>query len=302
MSLSRELTEADRIVRSQVVLASLDNSTDKVASEKVWSGNGFFGELRADFSIHKKDFPENALIYINQAYMSVKDGAPVVYCDYMVLGQLVVLKDSPEDFDLSNGRYTKMYSPSYDHQSGTFLGVKENIAYIMIRNEEQEVLFTYRYDAEHASILYCYSRQCMPNVFKGTAFNTHKLQNVAEAKEGASNIFFYLPLITDRKESVNRYRDQVSLVPVTCTVDDTSKFSRQQGYKFNPAHLDLDSETDENACARETVIEFFHNAVKFSNSNLTQNVYALINLHCSGVHLWLKARWIWKGFLPLFNF
>ena len=122
MSLSRVLTESDRNVRSQVVLASLDNSTDKVASEKVWSGNGFFGELRENFTIHKKDFPEKALIYINQAYMSVKDGAPVVYCDYVVLGQLVVLKNLPEDFDLSNRRYTKMYSPSYDRQSRKFFG------------------------------------------------------------------------------------------------------------------------------------------------------------------------------------
>ena len=64
MSLSRELTEVDRSVRSHVVLASLDNNGDKVSSEKVWSGNGFFGELGADFSIRKKDFPENALIYI----------------------------------------------------------------------------------------------------------------------------------------------------------------------------------------------------------------------------------------------
>ena len=275
MSLSRELTEADRSVRSQVVLASLDNNGDKVASEKVWSGNGFFGELGADFSIHKKDFPENALIYIIQAYLSVKDGEPIVYCDYVMIGQLVGLKNSPEDLAESDRRHTKMYSPSYDHQSGKFFGVKTKIAYIMICNEEQEVFFTYGYDAEHASILYCYSRQCMSNVFRGTAFNTHKLHNVAEAKEGFSNIFFYLPSITDRKESVNRYRDQVSLVAVTCTDDDISKFS-PQGYKFNPAHLDLDSETDENTCAREPVIEFFHNAVKFSNSNLTQNVYALI--------------------------
>ena len=213
-----------------------------------------------------------------------------------MIGQLVGLKNSPEDLDESDRRHTKMYSPLYDHQSGKFLGVKENIAYITIRNEEQEAFFTYGYDAEHASILYCYSRQCMPNVFRGTAFNTHnKLHNVAEAKEGFSNIFFNLPSITDRKESANRYRDQVSLVPVTCTDDDISKFS-PQGYKFNPAHLDLDSETDENTCARETVIEFFHNAVKFSNSNLTQNVYALIKeknidqSNCSRPHLWLKAR------------
>ena len=275
MSLSRKLTEADRSVRSQVTLASLDNNSDKVASEKVWSGNGFFGELRADFSIHKKDFPENALIYINQAYLSVKDGEPIVHCDYVVLGQLVSLKNSPEDLDESDRRYVKIFCPSYDHQSGKFLGVKENIAYIMIRNEEQETFFTYGYDAEHASILYCYSRQCMPNIFRGTAFNTHTLHNVSEVKEGMYNIFFYLPSITDCKESVNRYRDQVSLVPVTCTTDDISKFS-SQGYVFNPAHLDLDSETDDNTRARETLIEFFHNAARFSNSNLTQNVYALI--------------------------
>ena len=274
MSLSRELAEVDRSVRSQVTLATLDNSGDKVGSERVWSGNGFFEELRADFSIHKKDFPD-VLIYINQVYLSVKVGKPIVYCDYVVLGQFVSLKNSPVDLDESDRRYVKVYRPSYDHQSGKFLGVKENIVYIMVRNEEQETFFAYGYDAEHASILYCYSRECMPNVFRGTAFNTHKLQNVSEVKEGMSDIFFYLPSITDRKESVNRYRDQVSLVPVTCTANYISKFS-PQGYAFNPAHLDLDPETEDNACARETLIEFFHNAARFSNSNLTQNVYALI--------------------------
>ena len=105
MSLSRELTEADKSVRSQVVLASLNNDNDKRVSERLWSGNGFFGELRADFSIHKKDFPENALIYISQAYLSTKDGEPIVYCDYIIIGQLVALKNSPEDLDESDRRY-----------------------------------------------------------------------------------------------------------------------------------------------------------------------------------------------------
>ena len=261
MSLSRELTEADRSVRSQVVLANLDNEVDKRASEKVWLGNDFFGELRAGFSIHKKDFPENALIYINQVNLSTKDGEPIVYCDYFIIGQLVGLKNSPEDLDL-NRNYVKMYSPEYCHQSGKFLGVKELGVNIMIRNEEQESFFTYGYEAEHSSILYCYSRQCMPNVFKGTSFNTHKLHNIAEAKAGMSNIFFYLPSITDRKESVNRYRDQLSLVPVTCTTDYLSKLSPQD-YQFNSPHLDLDSETDKNSHARETIINFFSQCSQF---------------------------------------
>ena len=124
MSLSRELTEADRGVRSQVVLASLDGSSDKRASECVWKENGFFGELKADFSVHKKDFPENALVYVNQAYLSTEDGEPIVYCDFAIIGQLVPVKNSPANFDLeSNKNYVRMYAPDYDHQSGKVLGV-----------------------------------------------------------------------------------------------------------------------------------------------------------------------------------
>ena len=99
MLLSRELTEADRSVRSQVVVAILGDSSDKQASELVWEENAFFGELKAYFFIYKKDFPENALTYINQAYLSSKDGEPVVYCDYAIAGQLITLKSSPDDLD-----------------------------------------------------------------------------------------------------------------------------------------------------------------------------------------------------------
>ena len=247
-------------------------------TKRVWQENGFFGELKADFSIHKMGFPENALIYINQAYLSSKDGEPVVYCDYVIVGQLITLKSFPDDLDsaVRNGRsLVKMYAPDYYHKSGKFLGVKESLAYIMLRNEEQGTFFSCGFSAEHASILYCYSRQSMPNVFKGTAFNTHNLQNYAESRARMSDIFFYLPSITDRKEEINRYRDQVALVPVTCTSADISKFA-PEGYEFNAS--DLDRESEEEACysARQTMYEFFKNAVKFSNSNLTQNVYALI--------------------------
>ena len=278
MSLSRELTEADRSVRSQVAVANLSDSSDKRASESVWQENGFFGELKADFSIHKKDFPENALIYINQAYLSSKDGEPVVYCDYVIVGQLITLKSSPDDLDSAvrdDRSLVKMYAPDYDHKSGKFLGVNETLANKMIRNEEQETFFTYGFSAEHASILYCYSRQSMPNVFKGTAFNTRKLQNYAESKARMSDIFFYLPSISDTKEDINRYRDQIALVPVTCTSTDISKFA-PEGYEFNPSDLDKDAEEEACCSARQTIYEFFKNAVTFSNSNLIQNVYALI--------------------------
>ena len=71
MCLSRELTEADRTVKSQVIVAETDDKDLKVSSEAVWTENGYFGDINPDFSIHKNDFPENALLYTNQVYLMV---------------------------------------------------------------------------------------------------------------------------------------------------------------------------------------------------------------------------------------
>ena len=276
MSLSKEITDSEKNVRSQLVMASMEIDGEKRPCESVWSGNGLFGEVKANFTLHKRDFPENALIYINQAYLSVKDGEPIIYCDYIVVGQLLILKNPPEEIDPDNKNYIKLYLPAYNREQGKFWGVKECLAYIMLRGDEDESFFMYGYDSKKSSILYCYSKQLMPNVFKGTSFNSHHLHNVAEAKEDFSKTFFYLPSVTDRKEKINQYKDQVSLIPVTCTLEDVGAYSPSGDYSFNPADLDVGTGNKKADLARRTVIEFFHNASKFSNSNLMQNVFALI--------------------------
>ena len=70
----------------------------------------------------------------------------------------------------------------YDGATGQFLGVKEGIGYIMIRNEEEETFLSYGYSSEHWNVLYCHSKQPISNIFRGTSFNTHKLQNHLENK------------------------------------------------------------------------------------------------------------------------
>ena len=116
----------------------------------------------------------------------------------------------------------------------------------------------------------------MPNVFKGTAFNWHHLLNVAERKSALSNIFFYLPSITDRKEEINQYKDQVALVPITFTLEDFYKFSPCEDYKFNPADLDAEIGREKAILAAKTVEKWFHHAARMSNNNLLQNTFALI--------------------------
>ena len=146
MSLSKEMTDSEKKIRSQLTVASMEIDGEKWPCEKAWSGNGLFGEVKVDFTLHKRDFQENALIYINQAYISMKDSDPVIYCDYVVIGQLLILKNPPEEIDPEDKNYLRLYSPSYDREQGKFLGVKECIAYIMFRGYEDETFFTYGYD------------------------------------------------------------------------------------------------------------------------------------------------------------
>ena len=277
MSLSKEISERDHAIRSKLVVANIDGEK---SSKAIWEKDGFFGTINPDLSIHKKDFPENALVYINQAYLTVKDGEVMIYCDYVILGQLIALKNSPEDLDeaIKNDKtntLTKMFVPIYDTTTGQFFGVKETLGYIMARNELEESFLTYGYSAEDSAILFCYSKQPMPNIFRSAAFNAHKLQTYADSSTQMSDVFFYLPSITDRKESINRYKDQVSLIPVSCNIQEVSKFA-PEGYEFNPTHLDHYEEMDVCTNARMTLYNFFKNACKASNSNLIQNVHALI--------------------------
>ena len=267
MSLSREFSDSKKSVRSQYTVSSMVVDGEKHSCEKVWKNNGYFGELKMDFTLHKKDFPENSLIYVNQAYISSKDGEAVIYCDYVVLGQLLVLKNPPAS-EPENSSYLKLYSPSYEREQGRFLGIKEYLAYIMIRGYEDECFYTYGFDPKKSSIL--------PNVFKRTAFNCHDLLSVTESKSTLSNIFFFLPSITDRKEEINRYKDQVALVPITFTIEDFSKFSPREDYVFNPADLDSGIESEKAILASQTVEKWFHTAARMSNNNLQQNVFVLI--------------------------
>ena len=65
----------------------------------------------------------------------------------------------------------------------------------------------------------------------------------------------------------------MSLVPVTSPIKDISVFSPDR-YQFNPKHLDESRKNLE--YPRDTLYSYFKNVAKVSNSNLIQNIYALM--------------------------
>ena len=70
-SLSKEISDSEKIIRSKMVVANIEG-VEKVGKQ-VWQQDGYFGKVNPDYSCHKNDFPENCLVYINQAYLTVKE-------------------------------------------------------------------------------------------------------------------------------------------------------------------------------------------------------------------------------------
>ena len=65
--LSKEASEKDRILKTQFLISANSQETEKISGEDVWKRNGYFLDERANFNIEKKNFPENALTYVNQS-------------------------------------------------------------------------------------------------------------------------------------------------------------------------------------------------------------------------------------------
>ena len=139
---------------------------------------------------------------------------------------------------------------------------------VMVRGDQDESFWSYGYDEEKSNLLYCFLKQPMPNFF---CFNCYSNEMLNE-REGFSNIFFILPSVTDRREKINQYKDQVSLMPVDCKFEKFADYA-PEGYSFDPSHLSKGHPRLYDA--RKTIYKFFADAAEVSNTNLIQNVYSL---------------------------
>ena len=89
-SLSKEFSDHEKTVRSKMIVANIEGAKKLV--NKFGKRTVFFGKINTDYSTHKNDFPENCLVYINQAFLTLKDRDTMIYCDYVILGQIIPFK------------------------------------------------------------------------------------------------------------------------------------------------------------------------------------------------------------------
>ena len=269
--LSKEMTDKDKSMKTQLLYKVKDQ---KFVGERIWKEDGFFKDVRAELNLDKVNIPENCLLYVNQGFLStIKSGEIVMYLENFVIGQLIVAAKQPEDI----ANYTclknevKLLSCLYDIESGNFKGFHEQVAFIVLRGDADETFLSYGFDKLKSKLLYSFSKQQIPNAFSSVAFSKHfkEIMNKDET-EDSSSLFYFLPSISDRKEEINQYKNNVSLSPIDITVDLIESFSVEK-VSFKPDLLNS-SDEKERKPQTEMLYGLFKHIATVSNQNLERNI------------------------------
>ena len=79
-----------------------------------------------------------------------------MYVQNFIIGQLIFAANQPKDIlqyeCLPNE--VKLLSCVYDLETGEFKGVRLQLAYIILRGDEQELFLSYGYDKSKSKVLY----------------------------------------------------------------------------------------------------------------------------------------------------
>ena len=124
----------------------------------------------------------------------------------------------PPDIDLDKHNYKDnevfIFTPRYNAQNGLCRGLTKKLGYITLRGDASESFYRYGFNKQNSKVLFCTTKQTLPNIFQCTAFKKHSAFLMSQNQENSkfSKMFMRSPL--DRKEDIQQYSDNVNLHPV----------------------------------------------------------------------------------------
>ena len=275
--LSKEMTDKDKSMKTQLLYKSKQD--EKLSGEKIWKEDGFFKDVKAQLNLEKVNIPENCLFYVNQGFLStVKSGEIAMYLHNFIIGQLIIAANQPKDIDayICSKNEVKLLSCVYDIQTGHFKGIREQVAFIVLRGDDDETFLSYGFDKIKSKLLYSFSKQQIPNAFVSVAFKNHFGEIMNGDRSESSSLFYFLPSVSDRKEEINQHKNNVSLSPIDITTDFIESFSVDEKVSFKPDLLSS-SDKKERKPQTEMLYGLFKHIATMSNQNLERNI-AYLNI------------------------
>ena len=132
----------------------------------------------------------------------------------------------------------KLITCLYDKSIGEFLGFKLQLAHKILQRDAEESFFSYGYSDKKLKILYSAAKDRIPSAIISTCFKNHyhEIMNDRQHIEESSGLLFYLPSITDCKEVINQFCENVNLNPIDCSFELMRIFSPSK-FEFQSHHL-----------------------------------------------------------------
>ena len=95
-----------------------------------------------------------------------------MYHHNFIIGQLIVAANQPPEIDqyVSKDNEVKLYTCMYDLQKRKILGLRCEVALIVLRGDERELFLSYGFDTEKSLVLYSSLKQKIPDAFISTSF------------------------------------------------------------------------------------------------------------------------------------
>ena len=143
LTLTKEATDKDRSLKTQLLVSTSGNNDDKISGEREWRSEGFFRDVGPDLKLGKRNIPDNALLYVNQAFLStVKNADLAIYNHNFIIGQIIPAANEPEDISTYEcaENEVKLSTCIYDISTGESKGVRESFAYIILRDDTEETV------------------------------------------------------------------------------------------------------------------------------------------------------------------
>ena len=124
--------------------------------------------------------------------------------------------------------------------------------------------------------MYSFSKQQIPDAFISTSFKKHFNEIMNEKRnEESSSFFFFLPSVSDRKETINQWKNNPCLTPIDFNIDFIESVSSQnEKFQLNLLKSDDNKLRDPQV---EMLYGLFKHMAQISNQNLQQNI-AHLNL------------------------
>ena len=146
ISLTKNISFPEKNIETTIVASEFDDENGQIFStSRIWPEVGYFNNQLTDFNMKKVNYPENLVIYVNQAYLTVQNSKKKFYVNFYLIGQIIEALNPPENIAnyVCKDCEVKIYKPRYDVSTVQFLGLYETISYLVVRGDEEERFLNY---------------------------------------------------------------------------------------------------------------------------------------------------------------